>query len=99
MITRLIGGRIYDPANGKMGVGQDLFIEDGRIVAPPRQEAIGRAYDLAGRIVMAGAIDIHSHVAGGKVNLARLLMAEDHHADVLARGDLTRAGSGHATPS
>ena len=31
------------------------------------------SYDVDGMIVMAGAIDIHSHIAGGNVNNARLL--------------------------
>jgi formylmethanofuran dehydrogenase subunit A len=49
---------------------------------------------------MAGAIDIHSHIAGGKVNLGRLLSATDHrdHAHA-APGHSYRAGSGLATPS
>ena len=35
-------------------------------------------YDAAGKIVMAGAIDIHSHIAGSNVNMARLLLPELH---------------------
>ena len=35
-------------------------------------------YDVEGMIVMAGAIDIHSHIAGGNVNNARLLSPEIH---------------------
>src|SRR5260370_20073113 len=50
-------------------------------------------------MAMAGAIDIHSHVSGGKVNLARLLMSEDHRDVTVARGALTRSGGGQATPS
>ena len=37
-------------------------------------------YDAAGKIVMAGAIDIHSHIAGWNVNTARLLLPEFHRA-------------------
>jgi formylmethanofuran dehydrogenase subunit A len=29
-------------------------------------------------VLMAGGIDMHTHIGGGKVNLARLLMAPDH---------------------
>src|SRR5260370_42659283 len=50
-------------------------------------------------MAMAGAIDIHSHVSGGKVNLARLLMSEDHRDVTVARRALTRSGGGQATPS
>ena len=37
--------------------------------------------DASGCVVMAGGIDMHTHIGGGKVNLARLLMPEDHRAD------------------
>ena len=30
---------------------------------------------------MAGGIDLHSHIGGGKTNLSRLLLPEDHRAD------------------
>ncbi|MCA1853200.1 MAG: formylmethanofuran dehydrogenase subunit A, partial [Beggiatoa sp.] len=79
MLTRLTGGTIYDPANGVDGEVRDLFIRDGRIVAPPLDgETIAREYDLSGRVVMAGAIDIHTHIGGGKTTLARMLLPEDH---------------------
>ena len=99
MITRLAGGRVFDPANGLKGEVRDLYVDDGRMVAPPAGGRADRSYDLGGHVVMPGAIDIHSHVAGGKVNLARLLMTEDHREAVAARGPLLRSGSGHATPS
>jgi formylmethanofuran dehydrogenase subunit A len=76
VLTRIKGGRVIDPANGRNGVG-DVWIRDGRIVAAPAGE--GRpddTYDAAGKIVMAGAIDIHSHIAGSNVNTARLLLPE-----------------------
>ncbi len=99
MITRLAGGRVFDPANRIRGEVRDIFIEDGRIAAAPDKARIDRTYDLRGLVVMAGAIDIHSHVTGGKVNLARLLMSEDHRDVAIARGALTRSGSGQATPT
>ncbi|HEY6335357.1 MAG TPA: formylmethanofuran dehydrogenase subunit A [Alphaproteobacteria bacterium] len=99
MISSLSGGRIHDPAHRKNGVVADIFIEDGRIVAPPEGGQADNRYDASGLVVMAGALDIHSHIAGGKVNLARLLMAEDHRADALSRSVIARAGSGHVSPS
>ena len=48
---------------------------------------------------MAGAIDMHSHICGGKVNLARTLLVEDHRADSEQRTELKRGGGGRATPS
>ena len=97
---KLAGGRIVDPANGRDRAVEDIYVRDGRIVADPGPGAkIEQSYDLNGRIVMAGAIDIHSHIAGGKVNLARTLLLEDHRAGVEQRTDLKRSGGGRATPS
>ena len=54
---------------------------------------------LKGRVVMAGAIDPHTHIGGGKMTIARMLLPEDHMKDEVARTELTRAGTGHAVPS
>jgi len=78
MLTRIAGGHVIDPANRRAGVG-DIWIRDQRIVDPPGEGARPDAtYDVAGKIVMAGAIDIHSHIAGSHVNAARLLLPESH---------------------
>ena len=66
MITRLAGGCIVDPVHGLRGEPRDLFVQDGRIIAPPSDGRADETLDLAGATVMAGAIDIHTHVAGGK---------------------------------
>ncbi len=79
MLIRLAGGRVVDPANKRDGVG-DIWIRGDRIVAPPQGETPDAVYDVSGKIVMAGAIDIHSHIAGGNVNTARLLLPENHRA-------------------
>ncbi len=56
-------------------------------------------YDVKGKIVMAGAIDPHTHIGGGKMTIARMLLPEDHSGDPVTRTELTRAGSGRAVPS
>lgn len=100
MLTKLSGGTLYDPANGVDGEVRDLFIRDGRILtrAPPG-ETPGRTFDLSGKRVMAGAIDLHTHIGGGKVNIARTMMPEDQAAHPRARTEITRSGGGHAAPS
>ena len=99
-MIRLKGGRVFDPAHGSDGEVRDLYVENGKIVATPGADArIEREYDVAGRVVMAGAIDLHTHIGGGKVNLARAMLPEDHRDAELARTALTRSGSGHAAPS
>jgi formylmethanofuran dehydrogenase subunit A len=75
----LRGGHVIDPVNGTDGVG-DVYFENGRIVAKPEGRAPDAEHDVSGHFVMAGAIDIHSHIAGGNVNTARLLLPEMHRA-------------------
>ena len=100
MLIKLSGGTIYDPAHGIDGKVMDIFVRDGRIVEKPRDgERIDQEYNLAGKVVMAGAIDMHTHIGGGKVNIARTMLPEDHRHDPEAHSDLCRAGCGHAVPS
>jgi formylmethanofuran dehydrogenase subunit A len=75
MLTRIKGGHVIDPANGR-DVAGDLWIRDGRIVEAPPGGTADETYDASGKIVMAGGIDIHSHIAGWNVNTARLLLPE-----------------------
>jgi formylmethanofuran dehydrogenase subunit A len=75
MITRIKGGRVIDPANGSDGI-DDVWMRDGRVVEAPPGAGADETFDAAGKIVMAGAIDIHSHIAGWSVNTARLLLPE-----------------------
>jgi len=99
MLLKLAGGRVYDPAHKVDGVVRDLYVRDGKIVAPPAaDERIDRVYDLSGRVVMAGAIDMHTHIGGGKLNIARAMLPEDHRGDPMARTALTRASAGRAAP-
>jgi len=80
VLTRIKGGRVIDPVHGRDGIG-DVWIRDARIVDAPAPDVEPDAtYDAAGRIVMAGAIDIHSHIAGENVNAARLLLPDQHRA-------------------
>ncbi len=71
------GGRLVDPAN-RIDAVRDLVIRDGRIAVPIAGEHYDDTLDASGCVVMAGGIDMHTHIGGGKVNLARMLMAEDH---------------------
>jgi len=99
MLLKLKGGRVYDPAHGVDGVVRDLYLRDGRVVAPAAPgERIDREYDCTGRVVMAGAIDMHTHIGGGKLNIARAMLPEDHRADPVRRTPLTRASAGRAAP-
>lgn len=99
MLIKLTGGKVYDPANGVDGVVRDIYIENGRIVDPPPGTKVDQEYALNGSVVMAGGIDPHSHIGGGKVTIARMLLPEDHIGQEVPRTELTRSGCGHAIPS
>jgi len=100
MLIKLSGGTVYDPVHGINGEQRDIYIQDGHITRKPAASVkIDKTYDLNGKIIMAGAIDIHTHIGGGKVNIARMMLPEDHRADLVKKTKLTRSGCGHASPS
>ena len=100
MAIKLTGGEVYDPAHQIDGKQQDLYIVDGKISHTlPDNEKVTDTHDLSGCIVMAGAIDLHTHIGGGKVNIARTMMLEDEHAHPHHGNDICRSGNGHAVPS
>ncbi len=72
---RIRGGRVIDPSTGRRGEVGDVCIRNGRIVeALPSSAPILDARHL---VVMAGAIETHTHVAGPALGAARLLCPED----------------------
>ena len=74
-MLRVRGGRIVDPRNGRRGEVADLCLRDGTVVdALPADAPVLDAKNL---VVMPGAIDLHTHVAGPAVGAARLLCPED----------------------
>jgi len=100
MLIKLSGGKVYDPAHQIDGKVMDIYIRDGRIVSRPRDdETIDQTFNLSGKVLMAGAIDMHTHIGGGKVNIARMMLPEDHRADPSVHSELCRSGCGHAAPS
>jgi len=98
---RLRGGRVIDPVHGADGEQRDIGIRDGRIVVLDAAEP-ATDIDVTGCIVMAGGIDMHTHIGGGKVNLSRLLLPEDHRAGpnpmALPAGALELASCGGCAP-
>jgi formylmethanofuran dehydrogenase subunit A len=65
------GGTIHDPANDRDGIVADIWISDGKIVGRPSDSASFGDVDATGLVVMPGGVDLHSHVAGPKVNAGR----------------------------
>ena len=98
-LLKLAGGTVYDPANGIDGEVRDLWMNDGRIVEPS-DESPSRVFDCAGLVVMPGGVDIHAHIAGPKVNVARKLRPEDRRDNApIRRTDLLRSGTRGSTPT
>ena len=95
MAIRITGGAIHDPANGSDGDVRDLCLDAGKVVADVGPAA--RRIDARGMVVMPGGVDIHAHIAGPKVNLARRLSPEAREPQ--DRTEILRAGSGGLVPS
>src|SRR6266498_555411 len=101
-LVKIANGTVYDPTNNLDGVVQDIWIQDGTVVAPPSDpDAVpDRVLDATGLVVMPGGVDMHAHIAGPKVNLARKMRPEDKRkAPVVRRTPLTRSGTTGSVPS
>ena len=102
-MLRIAGGRIIDPANGVDDKVGDIWIVDGRIVpAPVDPEARpDRTIDATGYVVMPGGVDVHSHIAGSKVNAARIMRPEERRGEdrVMRRWRDFRSGTIGSVPS
>ncbi|MGD2200809.1 MAG: formylmethanofuran dehydrogenase subunit A [Candidatus Bathyarchaeota archaeon] len=94
---KIKGGFVYDPLNGVDGEKKDIFIERGKVVEDLKKP--DKVIDATGKIVMPGGVDVHSHIAGSKINIGRLMRPEDHRKDPVPRTAVTRAGVGYSCPS
>ncbi|MFW9773157.1 MAG: formylmethanofuran dehydrogenase subunit A [Candidatus Thorarchaeota archaeon] len=91
-------GLIYDPLNNLDGEKKEIHIKDGIIVDNVNGDA--KVIDASGMIVMPGGVDIHSHIAGTKVNMGRSFRPDDKPEECNEkRTKLTRSGTGWAVPS
>jgi len=94
-------GFVYDPLNNVKGEKMDIAIKNGKIVSLRQvNEREAKVVDASGMVVMAGGVDIHSHIAGSKVNTGRIMRPEDHYKVYMRiMGNVRRSGSGRTTPS
>lgn len=101
-LLKIAGGTVYDPVHKVDGQVRDLWIRDGVLVDPPTEPDArpDRVIDATGLVVMAGGVDMHAHIAGPKVNVARKMRPEDKRkAAVVRRTPLTRSGTVGSVPS
>lgn len=94
---KIINGAVYDPANGIDGLCKTIFVQGGKIVAGPLDDAT--IIDAAGAVVMPGGIDLHTHIAGAKVNAGRQMCPENHYGGTHKAGSGMRSGSGAVVPT
>ncbi|MBD3342523.1 MAG: amidohydrolase family protein, partial [Candidatus Lokiarchaeota archaeon] len=91
-------GTVYDPINGIEGEKKEIHIKNGLIVDKVNGDA--KVINASGMVVMPGGVDIHSHIAGAKVNAGRAFRPDDKPPESnLRRTKITRSGSGFAVPS
>jgi len=99
-MLRIVNGKVYDPTNGVDGEIRVIAVKEGRIVPEAELDATARTIDARGMIVLPGGVDIHSHIAGPKVNAARKMRPEDHRrAEPVKRTAITRSGVMGSNPS
>ena len=101
-LQKIESGCIIDPATKRDGVVGDLWIRDGRIVddVTSDEAASATVLDANGYVVMAGGIDMHSHIAGPKVNSGRSMSPElKRDQPAWKKTEITRAGTMGPVPS
>ena len=90
-------GTVYDPKTGVKGEVKDICVKDGKIVEKVSSKA--KSLDAKGKSVMAGAVEVHAHVAGPKVNEGRNYRPEDKLFSYKPGGKNTRMSGGFSIPT
>ena len=101
-LLKIEQGTVYDPANGIDGEVRDIWIADGKIVEGPTEPDVkpSRTVDARDLVVMPGGIDMHCHIAGPKVNVARKMRPEEKRkGERILRTATTHSGSMGSVPS
>ncbi|MDI9646563.1 MAG: formylmethanofuran dehydrogenase subunit A [Archaeoglobales archaeon] len=78
MAIHIKNGIVIDPKNKIKAEKMDLFIKDGKIVdekAVKKEEC--QVIDATNKLVVAGGVDMHAHIAGSKINTGRTMRPEE----------------------
>ncbi|MFA5236835.1 MAG: formylmethanofuran dehydrogenase subunit A [Methanoregula sp.] len=92
-------GHVFDPVQGIRGDKADVAIKDGKIVRDSELSKSAKVIDAKGKTIMAGAVEIHAHIAGPKVNLGRIYRPEDKLFTCTPTHGHERTGSGNSIPT
>jgi len=99
---RIAGGHVVDPTHGVDGVA-DVWIESGKVIPPPTDPNVraDRTIDARGYVVMPAGVDVHCHIAGPKVNAARMLRPEEARRGAMPRSldPASRSGTLGSVPT
>ena len=71
-------GIVIDPKNGIEGEKMDIFVKEGKIVEESevkKEECM--VIDASNKLVVAGGVEMHSHIAGSKINTGRSMRPEE----------------------
>ncbi len=90
-------GIVVDPLNNVMGEKKDIAIKNGKIVEEVSKDA--KVIDASGKLVVPGGVDSHSHVAGSKVNVGRIMRPEDGRKMREPKTDILRSQGGFSVPN
>jgi formylmethanofuran dehydrogenase subunit A len=92
-------GHVFDPLQGIKGDKADVAIKDGKIVKDSEVSPKAKVIDAKGKTVMAGAIEIHAHIAGPKVNVGRIYRPEDKLFSYQRTKENVRMAGGFSIPT
>lgn len=71
-------GIVIDPKNGIDGEKMDIFVKDGKIVEESEvNKNECQVIDANNKLVLAGGVDMHAHIAGSKINTGRTMRPEE----------------------
>jgi len=71
-------GVVVDPKNGIDAEKMDIFVKNGKIVEESEiDKAECKVIDANNKLVVAGGIDMHAHIAGSKINTGRTMRPEE----------------------
>ncbi|MEM2120467.1 MAG: formylmethanofuran dehydrogenase subunit A [Archaeoglobaceae archaeon] len=71
-------GIVVDPKNKINAEKMDIFVKNGKIVAESDlKKEDCKIIDASGKLVVAGGVDMHAHIAGSKINTGRTMRPEE----------------------
>lgn len=92
-------GFVFDPVQGIKGDKADIAVKDGKIVKSTEVSSRAKVIDASGKTVMAGAVEIHAHIAGPKVNEGRNYRPEDKLFQYRPKKGNVRMAGGFSIPT